>query len=327
VVDVQDVYDEFNHAVISPEALREFARFAYQSWERPAPQYLVLLGDGHVDYMDWWNTHQPNYILPHYSWIPPLGWGPDDEWFGCVEGDDALPELHVGRLPARSDDEAAALVSKIIDYEAAPVAEEWQKRVTCCASAGDLFEEICQAIAGAGPPNLEAQFLFRDDFPDAGSLKERIVQSLDEGTWLFFYVGHGSVDLWSGSIFHVSDVPSLTNAEKLPIMCMLTCLSGYFSVPWKECLAEELTRAPNGGTVGCIAPTGLGYPSEHLVLSQEIIRRLFSGATLGECLGAAKAASYARGLPESFLKGFGLIGDPATVPLFVPVTPSMLWFY
>jgi len=327
VVDIQDVYDEFNYAIRSPEAVRTFVRFAYEHWQPPAPRYLLLFGDGHGDYMDWYGTHQPNFILPHYSWIPPLGWAPDDGWFGCVEGDDPLPEVSVGRLPVRSPAEAAAVADKIASYDSVTVPQEWQRRITFCASSGSLFEAICRSMARAAPPNLERLYLFRDDFPDAAGLREGILGSLDAGTFLFFYVGHGSIERWSESCLHVSDVPFLTNAERLPVMCMLTCLAGYFAVPWKESLAEELVRASNGGAAGCIAPTGTGYPSEHWILGEEIMRRFFAGATLGQCLGDAKAHSYARGLSESFLRGFGLLGDPATALRLAPVTPDLLWFY
>jgi len=327
VVDVQDVYDEFNHGVLSPEAVRDFVKFAYRNWQPPAPRYLVLFGDGHADYMDWFETHEPNFILPHYSWIPPLGWAPDDGWFGCVEGDDPFPEVFVGRFPVRSAAEAETVVDKMIGYDSVAVPQEWQKRVTFCASAGNFFQSICRSIAKGVPPNFERHYLFRDDFPDVASLKEAILNSLNAGTFFFFYAGHGTVERWSEYILHVSDTPSMTNAEKLPIMCMLTCLSGYFAVPLRECLAEELVRATDGGVAGCIAPTGTNYPSEHLILGQEIIRRFAAGFTLGESLAEAKLSSYARGLSESFLKGFGLIGDPATAPQFVLPTPDLLWLY
>ncbi|NQT82534.1 hypothetical protein HQ563_05900, partial [bacterium] len=231
VVDVQDVYDEFNHGVLSPEAVRDFVKFAYRNWQPPAPRYLVLFGDGHADYMDWFETHEPNFILPHYSWIPPLGWAPDDGWFGCVEGDDPLPEVFVGRFPVRSAAEAETVVDKMIGYDSVAVPQEWQKRVTFCASAGNFFQSICRSIAKGVPPNFERHYLFRDDFPDVASLKEAILNSLNAGTFFFFYAGHGTVERWSEYILHVSDTPSMTNAEKLPIMCILTCLSGYFAVP------------------------------------------------------------------------------------------------
>lgn len=325
VADVQDVYDEFNSGIASPEAIRQFMKFTYGNW-KPKPTYLLLFGDGHGDYMDWYETHQPNFILPHYSWIPPFGWAPEDDWFGCVDGDDAFAEVAVGRLPVRSQTEAESVVDKVMAYESAAVPQEWQQHVTFCGSAGSTFQAICQSIANGLPLNFESDYLFRDDYPDAGSLKEDIFESLNAGASLFFYVGHGNVERWSESILHTSDVPSLTNAERLPVMCMLTCLTGYFAVPWKECLTEELVRAPNGGAAGCIAPTATGYPSEHVILGQEVVRVLFGGATLGECLRGAKLRCYMRGLRESSLRGFCLIGDPATSARFVLPTPDLIWF-
>ena len=37
VVDIQDVYDEFNHGILHPRALRDFLSHAYHQWQRPAP--------------------------------------------------------------------------------------------------------------------------------------------------------------------------------------------------------------------------------------------------------------------------------------------------
>ncbi len=49
VVDVQDVYDEFAYGITDAEAIRTFLQFAYLNWTRPAPSYVVLLGDGNFD--------------------------------------------------------------------------------------------------------------------------------------------------------------------------------------------------------------------------------------------------------------------------------------
>ena len=51
VVDLEDIYDEFNHGISSPEAIRNFISYAYNNW-REAPKYVVLAGDGTFDYKD-----------------------------------------------------------------------------------------------------------------------------------------------------------------------------------------------------------------------------------------------------------------------------------
>ena len=51
VVDLQEVYDEFGAGQMHPRAIRNFLRYAYVNWAKPAPSYAVLVGDGH------WNPH------------------------------------------------------------------------------------------------------------------------------------------------------------------------------------------------------------------------------------------------------------------------------
>jgi hypothetical protein len=49
VVDIQDVYDEFNHGVLHPRALKDFLSYAYHSWTPPAPRCVLLVGDASWD--------------------------------------------------------------------------------------------------------------------------------------------------------------------------------------------------------------------------------------------------------------------------------------
>ena len=45
VVDLQDIYDEFAGGVARPWALRDFLSHAYHRWSRPAPRFVLLVGD------------------------------------------------------------------------------------------------------------------------------------------------------------------------------------------------------------------------------------------------------------------------------------------
>jgi hypothetical protein len=44
VVDIGDVYDEFNYGVLSAAAIRGFLQYAKENWQTP-PQYVLLVGD------------------------------------------------------------------------------------------------------------------------------------------------------------------------------------------------------------------------------------------------------------------------------------------
>jgi len=49
-VSVEDIYNEFNHGIFDPAAIKAFLKFAYDNWNRPAPIYIFLVGDASVDY-------------------------------------------------------------------------------------------------------------------------------------------------------------------------------------------------------------------------------------------------------------------------------------
>jgi hypothetical protein len=130
VVTTRQVYDEFNHGIASPHAIRDFLTYAYENWERPAPQYVLLVGDGTYDYRGYYGQAFSNFVPAYLSYTQYAGEVPDDHWYGCVHGDDLLSDLYVGRLPARTAQEVGIMVDKILAYETAPLSEEgWLLRV------------------------------------------------------------------------------------------------------------------------------------------------------------------------------------------------------
>jgi len=105
--------------------------------------------------------------------------------------------------------------------------------------------------------------------------------------------GHASVNLWSGSLLTNEDAGNLTNAERLPVFVMMTCLNGYFHDPSLDSPAESLLKAENGGAVAVWTSTGMTMPVEQSVLNKQLYQLLFTSGnamTLGEATARAKAA-------------------------------------
>ena len=50
VIDVAELYEQFNAGIFHPEAIRQFVAYAAQNWQPPAPQYIVLMGDGNWNF-------------------------------------------------------------------------------------------------------------------------------------------------------------------------------------------------------------------------------------------------------------------------------------
>ena len=74
VVDIRDVYDEFNHGILHPRAIRDFLRHTLSYWTPPAPRFVLLVGDASWDsknhqavdanYPDWtYHTHHQTHFI------------------------------------------------------------------------------------------------------------------------------------------------------------------------------------------------------------------------------------------------------------------------
>jgi hypothetical protein len=90
-------------------------------------------------------------------------------------------------------------------------------------------------------------------------------------------MGHGSIDLWKGSLLTVDDATSLANGSRLPFVVGMTCLNGFFQTPYVETLSEALLKAANGGAVAVWTSSGLTEPNGQAIRDEELIRLLLNG--------------------------------------------------
>lgn len=102
IVDVQDIYDEFNWGIENPEAIKTFITYAYNNWVQPGVSYVLLFGDGTYDFQNYSSSGDRNFVPPYLDEIDPwIGETSTDNRYANISGDDILPDLFIGRLPAR----------------------------------------------------------------------------------------------------------------------------------------------------------------------------------------------------------------------------------
>jgi hypothetical protein len=342
VVDVEDIYNEFGYGLATPQAIKDFLAHAYDNWVSPAPQYVLLVGDSTYDYKDNLNLGTINYVPTYLSWTEYMGETLTDDWFARVSGNDAVPDLYMGRLPAASVGQASDMVNKITTYEDRvdnPILKTWEKNVLLVADdqTADyeaLFRIMTNDVAALIPEGMNSPFIeYLADYPDPADLKATIKGKINnEGTLIVNYGGHGSVQIWTlDPIFDVGDVASLTNSNKLPFFVSMTCLTGFFGYPeaWNyPSLAEVLLRSANKGAMAAFMSTGMTQPEGQRILDVALFDAIFKQdkRALGPAISAAKQTLLANGAKfEDVSKTFLLFGDPATelkVPL--PTVPSGL---
>lgn len=117
LVDVQQIYDQFNGGMMSAEAIRDFLAYAHANWGTPGPAYVLLMGDGTNDmrkYQTATNTYIPPYL---YLADPDLGETAADNRYVTFIGNDNIPDMHIGRFPVNDGIQAKAMVDKTVQYE------------------------------------------------------------------------------------------------------------------------------------------------------------------------------------------------------------------
>lgn len=312
-VAIEQVFSEFGFGEERPQALKDFLSFAFHHWRRPAPRYVLLLGDATYDFKDYLGTGVRNQVPPYLVKTSYL-WTASDAAYASVNGDDLLPDVAIGRLPAANEAEARVMVAKIVAYET--TGRISAGAVTLVAdnadAAGDFeahAEELAQGIlAGRHPETISLSRLG----PDAA--RSAIRDALDRGTSLLAYMGHGGIHLWaSENIFDTHEVDALETQSQQPLALTLNCLNGYFHFPYFNALGEALLKAEGKGAVAAFSPSGLSLDGPAHVLHKALLAELLSGRhrRLGDAVLAAQSVYASSGDFPELLQIYHLLGDPA----------------
>ncbi len=358
VVDVQDVFDEFNHGVVNPRAIHDFVSHAYHRWERPAPRFVLLVGDASWDYKnpladderyaDW--TYRPNEtswfiknastpyaegaipnqrnLVPTWPYGTHQGHAASDTWFACVDGDDELPDLAIGRLPVVTPEEVAAIVDKTVAFVEQPELGPWRRDMLFIANESVGFQGRTDALVD----EVERRGFVADKlYPSASEAvtaehSQRIVRALDRGVGLIHFIGHGGRYIWrtgppdlklNRDLFTLDHLDALVPTRRLAVVLSLTCYSAPFDHPSADSIGEKLLRLAGRGAVAVFAASWRNSPSPTMgrVLVEELTR---PGATIGEAVMRAKRVYR----DPILVQTYNLLGDPA-VPVGAPRTVAL----
>jgi hypothetical protein len=308
----EEIASEFGHGQESAEAIREFLSYAYHSWQRPSPRYVLLLGDSTVDPRRFVASSGPS-PLPALWTKTSYMWTVSDPVLAAVNGDDVVPDLAIGRLPATTVEEAQRLVAKVLAWEtsgqdlagaAVLVADDPDR-------GGDFeadVEEIRTSFLSGRPTTvLKVGEL-------GGGTRAAILGAFDEGASLMSYVGHGGTTVWaSENVLNDWDVPSLRAQSRQPLLLTMNCLNGYFVTPNLDALPEALLKAEGRGVVGAFSPSGLSLDGPAHEYHRAVMAELASGrhSRVGDALLAAQRTYAEAGIMPELLGVYHLLGDPA----------------
>ncbi|KPL85408.1 C25 family cysteine peptidase [Herpetosiphon geysericola] len=331
LIDVQHIYDQFGDGRVDQQAIAEFIKYAYANWQAPAPSFVLLVGDGTADphdYADSIGHPVTNFIPPYLADVDPwLRETAADNRYVTVAGSDNLPDLFLGRIPARSLSDVENVVNKILSYEATPSDASWLNNLLFIADDPDQsgdFPALSNEVVEILPTTIDQQLLYYTPNSNLTQFRAEIVNAINSGQFLVNYVGHAGIDVWAEpAIFTQQSVANLNNTA-LPLVLSLSCYAGHYQQNDLESLAEMQLLKQQRGAVGIWAASGLGIAHGHDHLDRGFVNAIINDGwrVVGPATIQGKLDLAAANISPDLLDTFTFFGDPA---LRVPLPALNTW--
>lgn len=238
---------------------------------------------------------------------------PGDNFLADIVGDDnEIPDVAIGRIPARTPEQALAALAKVKAYETARTGP-WQKRLTFFAGEGrfgpaidamleKLFADFAEQVIDPAYDLRMTYANIRSAYAWIPSqFTEKVLEEANEGALILSYMGHGSKDRLDDMQVKVGDethrYPILQDKDvanfdipegRLPVMIIVACATGYLDGK-NDSLTEKIIfqdKAP----VAVISSSRDSHPYSNTILQNGLISEITGRhrATLGEAYLRAK---------------------------------------
>jgi hypothetical protein len=267
-------------------SIRSYIQNAYNTWD-PRPSFVLLIGDAEFIPTFYRTNH------PYYGYK--IG---TDMYYATVDGSDWYPDLYMGRISVDSASQAGVVISKILQYERNPISSpasfysnvliagyfqddyspyNWEDRFFIKTSEvvrdflllqGYSAERCYNKTSGSNP----CCYYYGDPLPPGltwNGNATQISNAINNGVFIVNHRDHGSTNGWGDPQYGVSNVNSLTNGDKLPVVFSLNCetgwfdnetdASGYGTPTTAVYFCEAFQRKANGGAVGVFGATRVSY--------------------------------------------------------------------
>ncbi|MBC8205235.1 MAG: T9SS type A sorting domain-containing protein, partial [FCB group bacterium] len=229
----------YNAAVI-----KNYLAYIYSTSEYP-PDYVLLVGDQTV--LPVHSTYTPDPVTYFSSYSLP-GDYINENYYACLEGDDYLPEVYLGRLVANSPTYIMLLVNKVIKYEKTPNVgqTDWYTKAIMTSDQSEASQRQTKLTVRNILLN-DGGFTQVDTLFEIGYISQ-FINWVNQGRSVVNYRGAGWDNIWSGIGLSAYNLSNLTNYNMLPMVTGIGCGGALFS---SYCLGEAWM---NQGTIN--NPTG-----------------------------------------------------------------------
>jgi hypothetical protein len=262
IVNVDQLYDQFNYGEVSPLAIYSFMKFMTQNQIK----YLFLIGKGRdVTY----SGYQRKSVPPteFRDLVPSAGYpGGDIAFTSGLGGTTYYPLVPTGRLTATTPAQVVSYLSKVKELEKQSI-QPWAKQLLHLSGGASAFDlhQFRQFVDGyktiAEGPYLGGHVTTQSK-SNVDIEKINVSPIVNQGVNLVTFFGHSSSSTIDIDIGYVSD-PTLgyNNAGKYPVFLINGCNAGTIFAN-SITFSEDWMLATGKGSRNFIAGTSFGWAGD-----------------------------------------------------------------
>ena len=320
LVDAEQIYAQYGAHVPDAAAIQKYIHFAA---ENLGTRFVVFVGNDTYDYKKY-ATNSVSLIPTKYQTTPggllTVTQTPSDAAYGDLDGD-LVPDLPVGRISVRTQDELQSVVNKLKAYQRR---EGYAGRVLVAADKEDAgngisFTQDAEALISAMPKawrdSIRSDFRAYPDVDGGQLAHEKTLAAINAGVSVVNFIGHSSHTRWSFStppILLSSQISSLTNVNKPALVTQWGCWNSYYVDPAGNTMADSFLLGGENGAATVLGASTLTTSEGERSLGVELNKRMYNqGITIGEAVIQAKQALAANEDFPAIQLGWQIIGDPA----------------
>ena len=337
IVPADELYNEFSSGTPDANAYRRYLKMLYDRAETDddMPQFLLLMGDGAWDnrmLSSSWKGYSPDDFLLCYesenSYSATSCYVTDD--YFCLmddgEGGSMLTDkadVAVGRISARTADEAATVVDKIVSYVSNDHAGAWQNLLCFMGDDGDNnshmrdVNQVAEMVEREYPTYQVKRIMWDaytrvssstgNSYPDVTRL---IRQQMQQGTLLMDYSGHGRADAISHEyVLKLADFQN--TSSRLPLWMTASCDIMPFDGQ-EENIGETAMFNKKGGSVAFFGTTRTVYQPQNRIINMGFTRNVLGKTDEGLPLPIGEAVRRVKNdlTGAGVLMGYDSNGNP-----------------
>ncbi|WP_294742935.1 type IX secretion system sortase PorU [uncultured Prevotella sp.] len=345
IVPADELYNEFSSGTPDATAYRRYMKMLYDRAESDAdmPRYLLMFGDGAWDNRmlssDWRSLSPEDFLLCYesensysqfYSYVT-------DDYFCLLDDDEGDVtrqgiDAAVGRLSARTANEAKIVVDKIYDYRTNAHAGAWQNTLCFMGDDGDNNLHMTDADTVATSvhnlyPDFDIKKIYWDAYTRVSTstgnrfpeVEDLVRQQMQAGALVMNYSGHGSVYIMS----HEQSVKKSYFSERMSLRLPLWVTASCDIMPFdgqQENFGELAMFNDYGGSIAFFGTTRTVYSRYNRLINKSFMRYVLSSPngkrmSMGEAVRQAKNGFASSGIEMERINRmhYALLGDPALV--------------